>query len=71
MEDMERMDCLDIESARAKDDEPVVFWRAKELRRAGFDAAAVLQLARRLDIDLHVAVGLLERGCPPSTALLL
>ncbi len=44
-------------------------WRTEALERAGFNAEAAEELARRHDIDLHSAIGLLERGCPPETAL--
>ncbi len=44
-------------------------WRAEELERAGYDAGAALELAARQDIDLHLAVDLLERGCPLETAV--
>jgi cephalosporin-C deacetylase-like acetyl esterase len=44
-------------------------WRAHELERAGYDADDAAELAARHDVDLHLAVDLLERGCPPATAL--
>ncbi len=44
-------------------------WRTEALERAGFSAEAAEELARRHDVDLHRAIGLLERGCPPETAL--
>jgi hypothetical protein len=44
-------------------------WRAEALERAGYDAAAAAELAARPDVDLHQAIGLLENGCPPDTAL--
>ncbi len=47
----------------------VEWWRARELERAGYPAEAAVQLAARHDIDLHFAVGLLERGCTPEVAL--
>ena len=48
--------------------ERVERWRAEELIRAGYDPGAALGLASRLDIDLHTATDLLERGCPPELA---
>lgn len=52
------------------DTEAVVLdWRVETLRRAGFDADAALDLAFTKHVDLHDAVGLVERGCPPLTAL--
>jgi hypothetical protein len=47
----------------------VVHWRAETLRRAGFAAPAAVDLAISKHVDLHAAVGLVERGCPPETAL--
>lgn len=49
--------------------ERVVRWRAEELERAGFEEREALKLALRPDIDLHVAVDLVRRGCPLETAL--
>jgi len=49
--------------------ERVERWRAEVLERAGYGADAAAELAVRLDIDLHRAIGLLESGCPPETAL--
>ena len=44
-------------------------WRRDALERAGYPPEGAKQLARRHDIDLHVAIGLLERGCPVEVAL--
>ena len=44
-------------------------WRRGELERGGYPPAAAAELAARHDVDLHAAVALLERGCPPETAL--
>jgi hypothetical protein len=44
-------------------------WRAEELERAGYDPVDAGKLAARHDVDLHLAVELLERGCPAATAL--
>ena len=43
-------------------------WRADELERAGYDPRAASELSARLDVDLHHAVDLVERGCPPELA---
>jgi hypothetical protein len=48
--------------------ERVERWRSEELMRAGYDPAAAQDLAVRLDIDLHTATELIERGCPPELA---
>jgi hypothetical protein len=47
----------------------VLTWRFEVLCRAGYGLAAAAQIACRQDIDLHVAVELLGRGCDRGTAL--
>jgi hypothetical protein len=49
--------------------EHVVEWRVEELERAGYASADAERLAADLSVDLHQAVRLLERGCPPDTAV--
>jgi hypothetical protein len=44
-------------------------WRAEELERAGYEPLQAAELAARNDVDLHLAVDLLERGCPVETAV--
>ena len=44
-------------------------WRLEELTRAGYPPDAAAALSGRLDIDLHAAVALIERGCAPEVAL--
>jgi hypothetical protein len=51
--------------------ERVERWRADALERAGYDHDAAVELASRLDVDLHHAIALLERGCPPELAVLI
>ena len=47
----------------------VELWRLEALERAGYDAEAAAVIAASLDVDLHLAVELLERGCSPELAL--
>jgi hypothetical protein len=49
--------------------ERVERWRADALERAGFSADAAASIAARQDVDLHSAIDLVERGCPPDVAL--
>jgi hypothetical protein len=49
--------------------ERIEAWRAEELERAGYPARDAAKVAARLDIDLHRAVDLIERGCSPELAL--
>ena len=44
-------------------------WRLEELLRAGYPEIAATALAARSDVDLHSAVSLLQRGCPPEIAV--
>jgi len=48
--------------------ERVERWRAEALERAGYRPLDAIELASRSDVDLHAAIGLLERGCPPELA---
>jgi hypothetical protein len=47
----------------------ILAWRFEALCRAGYGVAAAARIACRQDVDLHVAVELLERGCDRDTAL--
>ena len=49
--------------------ESVLSWRTDTLLRAGFDSHGALELALAHHVDLHAAVTLVKRGCPPQTAL--
>lgn len=55
-------DCASDELAR------VLRWRLTELLRAGYPFDVAQVLARRTDVDLHRAVDLVRRGCPPRLA---
>lgn len=44
-------------------------WRVEELERAGYDLPSAALLAARGDVDLHLAVELVTRGCSPDLAL--
>ena len=47
----------------------VLEWRIDSLMRAGYGSEAAFDLAFSKHVDLHTAVGLVKRGCPPATAL--
>ena len=49
--------------------ELVSAWRAEQLEMAGYGAQAAAELALRHDVDLHIAVDLVARGCPAELAL--
>ena len=49
--------------------ERIEHWRGEMLERAGYPPDAAAELAGRHDVDLHTAVDLVEKGCPPDVAL--
>jgi hypothetical protein len=63
------MTAAELHLAPDTEAERIEQWRKQELERAGYQRRDAAELAARLDIDLHVAVSLLERGCPRETAL--
>jgi len=63
------MTTAQFEEVESPEVEAVLRWRFEELMRAGFDAGNALILAGHAEVDLHEARRLLERGCPPETAL--
>jgi hypothetical protein len=65
------MAAIEVEHAAREvetEQERVLSWRIAELKRAGYEERLAHKLALRRDVDLHVAVGLIRRGCPPETA---
>ncbi len=63
------MAASEIYVADPTEKERIEHWRAQELERAGYEARAAGRLAARHDVDLHLAISLLERGCEPELAL--
>ena len=63
------MSAAELELQIETEAERIERWRAEELARAGYEPFQAAELAARQDVDLHLAVGLLERGCPLDTAL--
>jgi hypothetical protein len=49
--------------------EKVERWRAQELEKVGYDVISAHELATRPDVDLHLAIELVEAGCPVQLAL--
>ena len=47
----------------------VEMWRYERLVAASCPARTAMTIAHRREVDLHAAVDLLARGCPPQTAL--
>jgi hypothetical protein len=63
------MSAAELELIHASEIDRVERWRQEALSRAGYDAESALVLAASHDVDLHDAVGLLERGCTVDLAL--
>ena len=63
------MTAAELHIATVTEQERVEHWRAEELVRAGFDPSDAIALAARHDIDLHLAVELVQQGCPYETAI--
>jgi hypothetical protein len=57
------------EIVRETEMERVERWRAEALEKVGYDSSSAATLAIRHEVDLHRAIALVERGCPPETAL--
>jgi hypothetical protein len=65
----EEMPAADVQTPKETERHRIERWRAEELERAGYGPAEAAELAGRHDVDLHLAVELLEKGCPPELAL--
>jgi hypothetical protein len=63
------MPAADLQISEVTERERIEMWRAEALERAGYDPDSAVELATRHDVDLHLAVELLEQGCPVDTAL--
>ena len=62
------MSAVDTQLLLPDETERVICWRASEMIRAGYDPNVAVDLAERQDVDLHRALELVERGCPPDLA---
>jgi hypothetical protein len=63
------MTTVELQVTRQTELERIEHWRAEELIRAGYTPSDAVALAARHDIDLHLAVELVQRGCPYETAI--
>ena len=59
----------ETEIANETEADRVICWRASELIRAGYEPGVAVDLAERVHVDLHVAMDLVEHGCPPELAV--
>jgi hypothetical protein len=58
-----------LRQGRPDEEFSILAWRIAVLDRAGYDEGDAVLLAALKDVDLHLAVDLLDQGCPPGTAL--
>jgi hypothetical protein len=65
----EEGESVSVDLARTDEALDVIGWRAERLVAAGYDEGTALALALDASVDLHRAVDLVHRGCPPETAL--
>jgi hypothetical protein len=63
------MPAVELELEHDTEAELVRSWRLEELERAGYSSETAAQLAGLAYVDLHLATGLLRRGCPSETAV--
>jgi hypothetical protein len=63
------MSAAELEMLYVSEIDRVEQWRHDALERAGYDSESAFVLAASHDVDLHAAVGLLERGCSIDLAL--
>ncbi len=63
------MTAAQFETLESPETEAVLRWRFEVLVKAGYDPGSALILASHLEVDLHEAGLLLERGCPSDVAV--
>jgi hypothetical protein len=63
------MTTTELELEIDEETERVLLWREEELERVGYGREIARDLAERMYVDLHFAMDLVRRGCPPDTAL--
>lgn len=63
------MTTAQLETGRIPEERCVELWRFAQLLRAGYPRREALVIASRRHVDLHLAVDLVENGCPVETAL--
>jgi hypothetical protein len=63
------MTTAQLDPQTAGEERCVALWRFGQLVRAGYGRRPAARLARRRDVDLHLAVRLRRDGCPVDTAL--
>ena len=62
------MTAAQFEGLQVDEAAEVLAWRFDALCRTGYDLDAAAVLAANVEVDLHDAVDLVRRGCPPHLA---
>ena len=62
------MTAAQFEDLRVDETAEVLAWRFDALCRTGYDLDAAAVIAANVEVDLHDAVDLVRRGCPPELA---
>jgi hypothetical protein len=62
------MTAAQFEDLRIDEAAEVLAWRFDSLCRSGYDLDAAAVLAANVEVDLHEAVDIVMRGCPPELA---
>ena len=62
------MTAAQFEDLRVDEAAEVLAWRFDALCRSEYDLDAAAVIAANVEVDLHDAVNLVERGCPPELA---
>jgi len=60
---------VELTTTPVGEDELVHRWRLEQLRKTGYPAREAKAIASRRDIDLHLAIELLSRGCTVGLAV--
>jgi hypothetical protein len=63
------MTTAQLATRRVPEERCIELWRFAQLLRAGYGRRQASLIAGRRDVDLHLAVDLLQNGCPVETAL--
>ena len=62
------MTAAQFEDLRVDEAAEVLAWRFDALCRSGYELDAAAVLAANVEVDLHDAIELVARGCPPDLA---
>ena len=63
------MSTTQVQQQTQSEIEEVLRWRFDELVRANYTVEDAVDIAAHVEIDLHEAIALRERGCPSATAV--